>query len=125
MAPNKSRFKIKFDAFDQVLNDENEVYWKQALKRWIAAAKKNETIFLEVDLSGWNEGTNRMKNKTIRLLHRLYYFGSLLSNVLCAYLQLCIGLTIPIFISVHFVLHIQRSMWHFFFDLSIKIRRIS
>jgi hypothetical protein len=27
------------DAFDRVL-DENEVYWKQALKRWIAAAKK-------------------------------------------------------------------------------------
>ena len=49
------------DAFDQVLNDENEVYWKQALKRWIAAAKKNETIFVEVDLSGWNEVAYRMK----------------------------------------------------------------
>ena len=35
------------DVFDQVLKDENEVYWKQALKRWIAAAK-NETIFVEV-----------------------------------------------------------------------------
>jgi hypothetical protein len=49
------------DVFYQVLNDENEVYWKQALKRWIAAAKKNETIFVEVDLSGWNEVGERTK----------------------------------------------------------------
>ena len=49
------------DAFDQVLNDENKLYWKQALKRWIAAAKKNEMIFVEVDLSGWNEVAYRMK----------------------------------------------------------------
>ena len=45
------------DTFDQVLNDENEVDWKQALKRWIAAAKKNEMIFVEVDLSGWHDKT--------------------------------------------------------------------
>ena len=50
------------DAFDQVLNDENEVDWKQALKRWIAAAKENEMIFVEVDLSGWNEVGERTKN---------------------------------------------------------------
>jgi hypothetical protein len=31
------------DVFDQVLNDENEIDWKQVLKRWIAAAKKNES----------------------------------------------------------------------------------
>ena len=49
------------DAFDQVMNDENEVDWNQALKRWIAAAKKNEMIFVEVDLSGWNEAGERMK----------------------------------------------------------------
>jgi hypothetical protein len=49
------------DVFDQVLNDENEIDWKQALKRWIAAAKKNESIFVEVDLSGWNEAGERMK----------------------------------------------------------------
>jgi hypothetical protein len=49
------------DAFDQVLNDENKVNWKQILKRWIAAAKKNETIFVEVNLSGWNEVGERMK----------------------------------------------------------------
>jgi hypothetical protein len=49
------------DVFDQVLNDENKVDWKQALKRWIAAAKKNESIFVEVDLSGWNEVGERMK----------------------------------------------------------------
>ena len=50
------------DAFDQILNDENGIDWKQTLKRWIAAAKKNETIFVEVDLSGWNEVGER-KNK--------------------------------------------------------------
>jgi hypothetical protein len=49
------------DVFDQVLKDENEVDWKQALKRWIAAAKKNESIFVEVDLSEWNEVGERMK----------------------------------------------------------------
>lgn len=45
------------DAFDQVLNDENEVDWKQALKRWMVAAKKSEMIFVEVDLSGWHDKT--------------------------------------------------------------------
>ena len=49
------------DVFEQVLNDENEVDWKQALKRWITAAKKNESICVEVDLSGWNEVGDRMK----------------------------------------------------------------
>ena len=49
------------DVFDQVLNDENKLYWKQALKRWIAAAKKNEMIFVEVDLTGWNELGERTK----------------------------------------------------------------
>jgi len=38
------------DAFEQVV-DENETDWKQELKRWIDDAKKNETIFVEVDLS--------------------------------------------------------------------------
>ena len=50
------------DVFDQVLKDENEVDWNQTLKRWIAAAKKNESIFVEVNLSGWNELGERMKN---------------------------------------------------------------
>ena len=49
------------DVFDQVLNDENEIDWQNALKRWIAAAKKNESIFVEVDLSAWNEAGERMK----------------------------------------------------------------
>ena len=49
------------DVFDQVPNDENKVDWKQALKRWIVAAKKNESIFVEVDLSEWNEAGERMK----------------------------------------------------------------
>ena len=42
------------DAFDQIV-DENEIDWKQELKRWIDAAKKNETIFVEVDLNDYNE----------------------------------------------------------------------
>jgi hypothetical protein len=59
---DKNEFYTRFvDVFDQVLNDENEIDWKQALKRWIAAAKKNESIFVEVDLSGWNEAGERMK----------------------------------------------------------------
>jgi hypothetical protein len=37
--------------------NENEVDWKQALKRWIATAKKSEMIFVEVDLSGWHDQT--------------------------------------------------------------------
>jgi predicted metal-dependent peptidase len=49
------------DAYDQMLNDKNEIDWKQALKRWIAAAKGNETIFVEVDLSEWNEVGERKK----------------------------------------------------------------
>ena len=43
------------DAFDEMIAvDEKEIDWKHELKRWIAAAKKNETIFVEVDLSGYN-----------------------------------------------------------------------
>ena len=42
------------DAFDKIV-DENEIDWKQELKRWIDAAKKNETIFVEVDLNDYNE----------------------------------------------------------------------
>ena len=42
------------DAFEQII-EENEIDWKHELKRWIAAAaKKNETIFVEVDLSSYN-----------------------------------------------------------------------
>jgi hypothetical protein len=42
------------DAFDKIA-DENEIDWKKELKRWIDAAKKNETIFVEVDLNDCNE----------------------------------------------------------------------
>ncbi len=46
-------FYPKFvDAFNKII-DENEIDWKHELKRWIAAAKKNETVFVEVDLSGY------------------------------------------------------------------------
>ena len=42
------------DALDQLV-DKNKIDWEQELKRWIADAKKNETIFVEVDLTGYNE----------------------------------------------------------------------
>ncbi|HET8857769.1 MAG TPA: hypothetical protein VFM28_09615 [Nitrososphaeraceae archaeon] len=42
------------DAFDQIVDKENEIDWKQELKRWINVAKKNETIFVEVDLNKCN-----------------------------------------------------------------------
>jgi predicted metal-dependent peptidase len=42
------------DAFDQIVDKENEIDWKQELKRWINASKKNETIFVEVDLNKCN-----------------------------------------------------------------------
>lgn len=48
------KFYTKFvDAFDKII-DENEIDWKHEFKRWIAAAKKNETIFVEVDLRSYN-----------------------------------------------------------------------
>jgi hypothetical protein len=37
------------DGFDKILIDENEIDWEQELKNWISAAKKDESIFLEVD----------------------------------------------------------------------------
>jgi hypothetical protein len=42
------------DAFDQLV-DINKIGWEQELKKWIGAAKKNETIYVEVDLSSYNE----------------------------------------------------------------------
>ena len=52
------------DAFDEmVVVDEKEIDWKQRLKNWIASAKKNVTIFIEVDLSGWNEVGERKRKK--------------------------------------------------------------
>jgi hypothetical protein len=52
------------DVFDEtVVVDEKEIDWKQTLKKWIASAKENETIFTEVDLSGWNEVGERKKKK--------------------------------------------------------------
>jgi len=56
----EDEFYTRFvDVFDQTLTNEDEIDWKQALKRWIAAAKKNESIFVEVDLTGWNEVGDR------------------------------------------------------------------
>ena len=51
------------DAFDEtkVVVDEKEIDWKQRLKKWIAFAKEDETIFTEIDLSGWNKVGERKK----------------------------------------------------------------
>ena len=48
------------DAYDQINDDENEINWKLELKRWIAAAKKDESIFVEIKLSGWNKEGERI-----------------------------------------------------------------
>jgi hypothetical protein len=37
----------------------NEPDWQEVLKKWIIAAKKSESIFLEIDLSEWNEAGER------------------------------------------------------------------
>jgi hypothetical protein len=42
------------DVFDKIVNDDDKIDWKQELKTWIDSAKKNETIFVEVDLSKYN-----------------------------------------------------------------------
>ncbi|MGB6530660.1 MAG: hypothetical protein WBF33_21345 [Candidatus Nitrosopolaris sp.] len=46
------------DAFESTLIT-NHIDWQEELKEWIVAAKKNESIFLEIDLSGWNEAGER------------------------------------------------------------------
>src|ERR687887_1891030 len=56
------------DAFDEnmvvVDDDEKEkMDWNQILKKWIASAKENETVFTEVDLSGWNEVGERTRKE--------------------------------------------------------------
>jgi hypothetical protein len=48
------------DAYDQIIDDEHEINWKLELRSWIVAAKKNESIFIEVDLSGWNQEGERI-----------------------------------------------------------------
>ena len=46
------------DAFESTLIT-NDIDWQEVLKKWIVAAKKNESIFLEIDLSEWNEAGER------------------------------------------------------------------
>jgi hypothetical protein len=53
-----TRFVDVFDKFE----DENEIDWEKELKKWIAAAKENEKIFVEVDFDWWNEEGERRKN---------------------------------------------------------------
>lgn len=49
------------DAFENtvITNSENDIDWLEELKKWIAASKKNESIFVEIDLSAWNEAGER------------------------------------------------------------------
>jgi hypothetical protein len=46
------------DVFESTLIT-NDIDWQEVLKKWIVAAKKNESIFLEIDLSEWNEAGER------------------------------------------------------------------
>ena len=48
------------DAYDQNIDAKIEVDWELELRRWIATAKKNESIFVEVDLSGWDQEGERI-----------------------------------------------------------------
>jgi len=43
------------DAYNMTENQKSELDWKKELKKWIVAAKRNESIFVEVDLGAWNE----------------------------------------------------------------------
>jgi hypothetical protein len=43
------------DGFDKTIVKENKIDWDLELKSWISAAKKDESIFLEVDFRNWNE----------------------------------------------------------------------
>jgi hypothetical protein len=44
------------DAFESTLIT-NDIDWQKELKKWIVA--KNESIFLEIDLSEWNDAAER------------------------------------------------------------------
>ena len=57
----QGEFYTRFvDVFNKIVDDDdddddgNEIDWKQELKTWIDSAKKNETIFVEVDLSKYD-----------------------------------------------------------------------
>jgi hypothetical protein len=50
------------DAFESTIIT-NDIDWQEELKKWIVAAKKNESIFLEIDLREWNEAGERNHNK--------------------------------------------------------------
>jgi hypothetical protein len=60
----KEHFTRFVDVFDK-FEDENEIDWKKELKKWIAAAKKNEKIYVEVDFAS---GMKKEKGKT-RIIH--------------------------------------------------------
>jgi hypothetical protein len=47
------------DAYDQIIDDKIDVDWELELRRWRATAKKNESIFAEINLSDWNQDGER------------------------------------------------------------------
>ena len=49
------------DVFESTIstNSETDIDWLDELKKWIAAATKVESIFVEIDLSAWNEAGER------------------------------------------------------------------
>jgi hypothetical protein len=55
-------FRAAVDAFENTLIT-NDIDWQEELKKWIVAAKKDKSIFLEIDLGTCNEaGERRHKN---------------------------------------------------------------
>lgn len=57
---NRNEFAIGIKEDDLHIEDENEFDWKQELKNWIIAAKKDESIFLEVNFADWSESGERI-----------------------------------------------------------------
>src|SRR4249919_2100822 len=49
------------DCYDLDIEEEDGFDWKHELKNWIIAAKKEETVFLEVDFKDWSESGERIK----------------------------------------------------------------
>jgi hypothetical protein len=55
------------DVFESTIttNGKNDIDWQDELKKWIATAKKDESIFVEIDFSAWNEAGER-RHKSYR-----------------------------------------------------------
>ena len=63
------------DTFDKILVDEDDNDWEQELKNWISVAKKDESIFSEIDLKSWNELVKELSNiVATKFIHPVYNF---------------------------------------------------